>query len=78
MARGLSEQEVWARTTFAIGLGVVCSYFQMLQIDVFWPLLLLYVAGLAIYTIFKILKTMDKYRYKLSDFKKVSKEAYRP
>lgn len=62
----------------AFGLAVFCSYFKMLQIDVFWPLLLLYFAGLALYTIFKILKTMDRYRYNLSDFKKGTTQTFHP
>ena len=50
----------------------------MLQIDVFWPLLLLYFAGLALYTISKILRTMDRYRYSLADFQKGSTQTFRP
>lgn len=50
----------------------------MLQIDVFWPLLLLYFAALALYTIFKILKTMDRYRYNLADFKKGTTQTFHP
>ena len=44
----------------------------MIEIDVFWPLLLLYFAGLSLYTILKILKTMKYYGYGLSDFQKQS------
>ena len=59
-------------------LYALCSYFKMLQIDVFWPLLLLYFAGLALYTISKILRTMDRYRYSLADFQKGSTQTFRP
>lgn len=43
----------------------------MIEIDVFWPLLLVYFVILACYTIQKILKTMERYRYGLDDFKKM-------
>ena len=53
-----------------MALGLVCSYIKLFEIDVFWPLLLVYFAGLAAYTIIKIVKTMRKYGYGLSDFQK--------
>jgi len=42
----------------------------MLEIDVFWPLLLVYLCGLALYTVIKIVKTMKRFGYDLSDFQK--------
>jgi hypothetical protein len=74
----MCEQAIWVRATTAFTLGAICSYFKMLKIDVFWPLLLLYFLGLAFYTLFKILKTMDKYRYNLSDFKKGTIQTFHP
>lgn len=66
----MNEIQIWERSTIAFLLGLTCSYFKMLEIDVFWPLLLFYFVVLAFYTILKILKTMRKYQYDLSDFKK--------
>ena len=43
----------------------------MLQIDVFWPLLLIYFLVLVVYTLQKILKTMQKHRYSAADFQKL-------
>ena len=40
----------------------------MFEIDVFWPLLLIYFLGLAAYTLLKIGKTMNKYGYGFRDF----------
>ena len=51
-------------------MGLACTYFKMLDIDVFWPLLLVYFLVLVIYTIQKILKTMEKHRYSAEDFQK--------
>lgn len=70
LARELGEMQVWERATFAFSLGLACTYFKMIQIDVFWPLLLFYLVLLACYTIQKIFKTMDKHRYGLADFQK--------
>ena len=53
--------------------GLICSYFKMLEIDVFWPLLLIYFVGLAAYTIMKIVRSMRKYNYGLNDFHKQPK-----
>ncbi len=69
----MNEIQIWERSTLAFGLGLICSYFKMLEIDVFWPLLLFYFVALALYTILKILKTMRKYQYGLSDFQKQPK-----
>jgi hypothetical protein len=72
LARTLGEMEVWERATFAFLLGLACTYFKMVQIDVFWPLMLLYLVLLACYTIQKIFKTMEKHRYGLADFQKMA------
>jgi hypothetical protein len=62
--------EIWERATFAFLLGLACTYFKMFEIDVFWPLLLVYFVLLVCYTIQKILRTMDRHRYGLNDFQK--------
>jgi hypothetical protein len=66
----LNEIEIWERATFAFLMGLVCTYFKMLEVEVFWPLLLVYFVVLACYTVQKILKTMKKYKYGAADFHK--------
>ena len=66
----MSEIQIWERTSIAFSLGLICSYFKMLEIDVFWPLLLFYFVALALYTVLKIVRTMRKYQYGLADFHK--------
>ena len=68
LLRELSEIGLWERSTLAILAGLICSYFKMFEIDVFWPLLLIYFVGLAVYTLLKIGKTMNKYGYGFNDF----------
>ena len=70
LLRSMGELQVWERATFAFIMGLVCTYFKMLQIDVFWPLLLVYFLVLVVYTLQKILKTMEKHRYSAADFQK--------
>lgn len=56
--------------TFAFVLGIICTLFKAIEIEVFWPLLMLYFVILVGYTLNKIVKKMNKYRYTLSDFHK--------
>ena len=61
---------MWERMLVAFLVGLVCTLFKAMEIDVFWPLLMVYFVGLLIYTVQKIVKKMKKYRYSLSDFTK--------
>ena len=66
----MSEFEIWERVTFAFTLGMICTCFKMIEIDVFGPLLVVYFIMLVCYTIHKIITKMEKYRYKFDDFAK--------
>jgi hypothetical protein len=68
--RSLSEMEVWGRTNAALLAGLACVYSKMLEIEVFWPMLLIYFIILAAFTLKRILKTMQRHNYSLSDFHK--------
>lgn len=71
--RSLSEMDVWGRTNIALLAGLTCVYFKMLEIEVFWPMLLIYFLILAAFTIKRILKTMQRHKYSLNDFRKQPK-----
>ena len=64
----ISELQIWERVSFAFTMGIVCTFFKQMEIDVFWPLLMVYFVVLVCYTIQKIIKKMEKYRYSISDF----------
>lgn len=66
----MSESQIWERITFAFILGIMCTMFKAIEIDVFWPLLMFYFVVLVSYTVQKIIRKMHKYRYSLSDFNK--------
>ena len=66
----MGEYGVWLRVTFAFSLGLICTCFKLLQIDVFWPLLVIYFVILLGYTIVKILRQMRKHSYSWTDFYK--------
>ena len=51
-------------------MGIVCTFFKKIEIDVFWPLLMVYFVVLVCYTIQKIIKKMEKYRYSIASFPK--------
>lgn len=70
MVSSLSESQIWERITFAFLLGILCTMFKAIEIDVFWPLLMFYFVVLVSYTVQKIIRKMHKYRYSLSDFNK--------
>jgi len=70
LVRSMSEVQMWERITFVFLMGIVCSCFKAFEIDVFWPVLLLYSVVLFCYTIHKIVTKMEKYRYKFNDFTK--------
>lgn len=50
--------------------------FKSIEIDVFWPLLMFYFVVLVSYTVHKIVRKMQKYKYSLSDFSKKSNEIF--
>ncbi len=52
-------------------MGTLCSRFKSLQIEVFWPMLMLYFLVLVCYTIHKIITKMDKYKFGPQHFAKM-------
>lgn len=66
----MSEMQVWERLTYAFTMGTICTCFKLLEIDVFWPMLVVYFLLLAAYTIRKVFKQMVKHNYGFDDFVK--------
>ena len=61
---------MWERIMITFLVGLICTMFKAIEIDVFWPLLLVYFIGVVVYTLQKIIKKMKKYQYSISDFGK--------
>eukprot|EP01026_Neomeris_dumetosa_P073712 TRINITY_DN7617_c0_g1_i4.p2 TRINITY_DN7617_c0_g1~~TRINITY_DN7617_c0_g1_i4.p2 ORF type:complete len:194 (+),score=5.47 TRINITY_DN7617_c0_g1_i4:252-833(+) len=61
--RRLPEFKFWLHSTKAFLIGVVCTFFPVLDVPVFWPILLLYWLILVMVTMKKQIKHMIKYRY---------------
>ena len=72
----MSEFQVWERVSSAFMLGICCTLFKAFQIDVFFPLLMIYFVILICYTIHKIVTKMKKYGYSSIDFKKNLKSSF--
>lgn len=51
-------------------MGSICTCFKLLEIDVFWPMLVVYFLLLACYTVKKVIRQMVKHNYGLDDFVK--------
>jgi len=66
----MPEIKIWERVTYAFAIGTVCTCFKLLEIDVFWPMLVLYFIVLAGYTIRKVFKQMVRHNYGFEDFAK--------
>ncbi|KAI6782140.1 uncharacterized protein J7T54_002377 [Emericellopsis cladophorae] len=61
--RRLPEFKFWYWATRAITIGFVCSWFEIFNVPVFWPVLLMYWFMLAFLTMRKQIQHMIKYRY---------------
>ncbi|XP_015912341.1 protein RER1 isoform X2 [Parasteatoda tepidariorum] len=61
--RRLPEFKFWYSTTKATLVALLCTFFQMFNIPVFWPILLLYFLTLFGITMKRQIKHMIKYRY---------------
>ena len=61
--RRLPEFRFWYSVTLVTVIGVACTAFQVLNIPVFWPLLLLYVIIAFSCAMKRQVKHMIKYRY---------------
>ncbi len=58
LVRSMNELQMWERITFVFLMGIVCTFFKAFEIDVFWPVLMLYSGVLFCYTIHKIVTKM--------------------
>lgn len=61
--RRLPEFVFWYTTTKSIMIGMICTLFSILDIPVFWPILLIYFILLVIFTLRKQIMHMIKYNY---------------
>jgi len=61
--RRLPEFKFWYSTTKAIAIAFVCSWFQVFDLPVFWPVLVVYWFILFCLTMRRQIQHMIKYRY---------------
>ncbi|KAI7880731.1 retrieval of early ER protein Rer1 [Lichtheimia hyalospora FSU 10163] len=61
--RRLPEFKFWYSATKATAIAIVCSFFSIFDIPVFWPILLVYFCILFAITMRRQIKHMIKYRY---------------
>ncbi|KAI1096385.1 retrieval of early ER protein Rer1 [Rostrohypoxylon terebratum] len=61
--RRLPEFKFWHEATRAIAIGFVCSWFEIFNVPVFWPVLVMYWIILFVLTMRKQIQHMIKYRY---------------
>ncbi|KAI1505533.1 RER1 protein [Biscogniauxia marginata] len=61
--RRLPEFKFWHEATRAVAIAFVCSWFEVFNVPVFWPVLVMYWFILFILTMRKQIQHMIKYRY---------------
>lgn len=61
--RRLPEFKFWYSTTKAIAIGFVCAWFEVFNLPVFWPVLVVYWLVLFGLTMRRQIQHMIKYRY---------------
>uniref|UniRef100_A0A0B6YP21 Protein RER1 n=1 Tax=Arion vulgaris TaxID=1028688 RepID=A0A0B6YP21_9EUPU len=61
--RRLPEFKFWYSFTKAIVIAMICTFFEALNIPVFWPILVMYFIILFTLTMKRQIKHMIKYRY---------------
>ncbi|KAK5664373.1 hypothetical protein OQA88_596 [Cercophora sp. LCS_1] len=61
--RRLPEFKFWHSATRAVAISFVCSWFEIFNVPVFWPVLVMYWLMLFILTMRKQIQHMIKYRY---------------
>ncbi|KAI2631014.1 retrieval of early ER protein Rer1 [Hypoxylon sp. NC1633] len=61
--RRLPEFKFWHEATRAIAIGFFCSWFDIFNVPVFWPVLVMYWIILFVLTMRKQIQHMIKYRY---------------
>lgn len=61
--RRLPEFKFWHSATRAISISFLCSWFEIFNVPVFWPVLVMYWIILFVLTMRKQIQHMIKYRY---------------
>ncbi|KAA6412737.1 MAG: RER1 protein [Lasallia pustulata] len=61
--RRLPEFKFWYSATRAIAIGFVCTWFELFNVPVFWPVLVIYWIILFCLTMRRQIQHMIKYRY---------------
>lgn len=61
--RRLPEFKFWYSATKAVTVAMICTFFEALNIPVFWPILVMYFIILFTITMKRQIKHMIKYRY---------------
>ncbi|KAI1414704.1 retrieval of early ER protein Rer1 [Hypoxylon sp. FL1857] len=61
--RRLPEFKFWHEATRAIAIAFTCSWFEIFNVPVFWPVLVMYWIILFVLTMRKQIQHMIKYRY---------------
>ncbi|CAP69060.1 uncharacterized protein PODANS_7_10200 [Podospora anserina S mat+] len=61
--RRLPEFKFWHAATRAISISFVCTWFEVFNVPVFWPVLVMYWIMLFVLTMRKQIQHMIKYRY---------------
>lgn len=70
--RRLPEFKFWYWATRAIGIAFLCSWFEIFNVPVFWPVLVMYWIILFVLTMRRQIQHMIKYRYVPFSFGKKS------
>ncbi|CAF0756077.1 unnamed protein product [Brachionus calyciflorus] len=61
--RRLPEFKFWYTTYKSLVISVICTYFQVFDIPVFWPILVMYFITLFLVTMKRQIKHMIRHRY---------------
>jgi hypothetical protein len=72
MVRKVGEMKFWESLTIAFAISIVCTFFQSLDIAVYWPILVFYVIFLFIFTMRRQISHMIKHKYIPFDIGKAS------
>ena len=68
IVRKIGEFKLWKRLFLASSICLTCSFFKVLDLPVFWPILLFYFVLVVCTISYKQYKHMQKYNYSFADF----------
>lgn len=72
--RKIGEFNLWKKMVFSTLISIFCTFFELFNFPVFWPILLIYFFVVMISVYLKQKKHMEKYGYSYSDFFKKNTE----